>query len=132
MYRGSRFVSDLWNIIINTIKVNVIDGVPFELLECHRGKQCFLVAGVYSLWSDFSHRLSALFIVVFIGLLLPAVLTVVLLGFDAPKIKATVLADTFYECILHRRARIIVKNAPRKFRTDMFWKKVTFQCDILE
>ena len=34
-YKGSRSVSDLWNIILNIVKVSVIDRVPFELLECH-------------------------------------------------------------------------------------------------
>ena len=120
-YRGSRSVSDLWNIILNTIKVNVIDGVPFELLECLSAKQLFLAAGFYSLWSDFSHRLCALFIATFSGLFLPAVWTVVLLGFDASEIKATVCANTFHENILRQRARIIISYTPRKFRTDMFW-----------
>lgn len=29
-YRGFRSVCDLWNIILNIIRVNVIDDVPFE------------------------------------------------------------------------------------------------------
>ena len=32
--RGSRSVSNFWNIVLNTIKVNVINGVLFGLLEC--------------------------------------------------------------------------------------------------
>ena len=46
-------------------------------------KQLFLGAGCYSLWSDFSHRLCASLIANFRWLFWPAVLTMVLLGFDA-------------------------------------------------
>ena len=112
-YRGSRSVSDPWNIILNTIKINFIDWVPFELLECHSAKQLFLAVGSYSLCSDFIHRLCALFIAAFSELFWPAVWTVVLLGFDVPEIKATVCSNTFYKGILRRRVRIIVRNAPR-------------------
>ena len=35
----------LWNIILNTIKFNVIDGVPLEVLECDSAKQLFLATG---------------------------------------------------------------------------------------
>ena len=41
--RSSRSVSDLWNIILNTIKVNIIYLVPFELLECHSVLKLFLI-----------------------------------------------------------------------------------------
>ena len=41
-YKGSRSVSDLWNIILNIVKVSVIDRVPFELLECHVLKLFFI------------------------------------------------------------------------------------------
>ena len=66
-YRSSRSLNDLMNIILNTIKVNVIDGVPFEFLEYYSVKQLFLAAGFYSLWSDLSHRLCALFFATFVG-----------------------------------------------------------------
>ena len=45
-------------------------------------------------------------------------LDLVLLRFDALKIK---FASSFHETILHRKARIIVRNAHRKFCTDMCW-----------
>ena len=41
-YRGFRPMSDLWNIIFNTIKVKVMDVVPFKLLQCYSAKQPFL------------------------------------------------------------------------------------------
>ena len=120
-YRSSRSLNDLMNIILNTIKVNIIDGVPFEFLECYSVKQLFLAAGFYSLWWDLSHRLCALFFATFVGPFWPAIWTVVLLGFHALEIQVTVFANTFRECIFRRRARIIVWNVPRKFRTNMFW-----------
>ena len=52
-YKGSKSVSDLWNIILNTMKVDGIDGVPFELLKRHSAKQLFLAVDFYTLWSDF-------------------------------------------------------------------------------
>ena len=118
-YMDSRPMSDLWNIILNTIKVNVIDCVLFALQEYLSEKQFFLATGFYTLWSDFSHRLRALFIAAFSGLFCPAAWTMVLVGFNAPKIKATVCANTLHESIFCREARIIVRNTPRKFRTNV-------------
>ena len=83
------------------------------ILSSHRAKQLFLAACFSSWSSDFSRRLPALFIAAFIGIFWPAVWTVVLLEFDDPKINATVFANTLHECLLRRRARIIVRNAPR-------------------
>ena len=83
----------------------VIDGLRFELLECHRTKQLFLAAGFYILWLEFSHGLRSLFIDTFNGFFWPAVWIVVLLGFDAPEIKVTVCSNTFHNCLPRRRAR---------------------------
>ena len=124
-------MSDLWNIILNTIKVNVIDGESLELLEYHSAKQLFLVVGFHSLWSDFSHRLFASFIAAFSGLFLFAVWTVVLFGFDAPEIKATMCANTFHECILHQRTRIIVTNGKRLPFNATFWNKGKYVASLL-
>ena len=124
-------MSDLWNIILNTIKVNVIDGESFKLLEYHSAKQLFLAVGFYSLRSDFSHRLFTLFIAAFSGLFLSAVWTVVLFGFDPLEIKATMCANTFHECILRRRARTIVTNGKRLPFNATFWNKGKFVVSLL-
>ena len=85
------------------------------ILSSHRAKQLFLAACFSSWSSGFSRRLPALFVAAFIGIFWPAVWTVVLLEFDDPEINATVFANTLHECLLRRRARIIVRNAPRNF-----------------
>ena len=39
---------EFFRISFSKPSVNVIDGMPFELLECHSAKQLFLAAGFYS------------------------------------------------------------------------------------
>ena len=100
------------------IEADVIESMPFKLLKCHRTKQFFLAAGCYSLRSYLSCS-SVLFIANCTWFLGCPLWRVILLRFDASKIKATLHANAICESIFYRWARVIIRNALRKF--GVFW-----------
>ena len=86
-----------------------------RVLETHRIKQFFLAASCYSFRSYLSCSI-VLFITNCTRFLGSALWRVILLRFDASKIKPKVHANAICESIFCRGARVIIRSTLRKFR----------------
>ena len=126
-YRGSTFCSKLIDFLNITLKFNIINFMPFELLKSHDttpvgdGQR---LSVVLPFLEQFCRQLR---IHSSDKLLNAADWT-----FYASKIKTTLLAYPSFNDIICRRSGIIVRNTFSKFLFSLFQKKISIKSEILK
>ena len=116
----------IWNTVFNSIKLNIIDGVLFKLLECHSANQLFMPRN-----SILSGRTFLIGCLLCLSMLLADFFELqfglwFFFWIWCSQSKTTVSVKTFHECILCRKARVVTRNSIGNFVLTFFGKRLPF------